>query len=71
MYEWIVESGRSGANSRRVVTIHLLNDEQQPVFTRRLRHAWVTKYSSGELNAGFNTLAMETMELVHEGLIIE
>ncbi|MEW8028177.1 MAG: phage tail protein [Candidatus Thiodiazotropha sp.] len=71
LYEWITESAQSGPDSRRNITIHLLNKEQQPAFTWKLRNAWVSKYSIGDLNASSNNIAIETIEVVHEGLVIE
>ncbi|MEW8507137.1 MAG: phage tail protein [Candidatus Thiodiazotropha sp.] len=71
MYEWIVACVQSGPGMRRDVTIHLLNDEQQTAFTWKLRNAWITKYTSANLNANSSDIAMETMELVHEGMIVE
>ncbi|MEW8525657.1 MAG: phage tail protein, partial [Candidatus Thiodiazotropha endolucinida] len=60
LYEWITESAQSGPGSRRNVTIHLLNDEQQHAFTWKLRNAWVSKYSMSDLDASSNDIAMET-----------
>lgn len=71
LFEWITESAQSSTSSRRNVTIHLLNDEQQPAFTWKLRNAWVSKYSMGDLDASSNDVAIETIEIVHEGLILE
>ncbi|MEW8692893.1 MAG: phage tail protein [Candidatus Thiodiazotropha endolucinida] len=71
LYEWITESAQSGPGNRRNVTIHLLNDEQQPAFTWKLRNAWVSKYSMSDLDASSNDIAMEAIEIVHEGLVLE
>lgn len=71
LFEWIEESAQSGAGSRRDVTIHLIGEERQPVMTWKLRNAWISKYSFSDLNASSNEVAIEAIELQHEGLEIE
>ncbi|OQP68342.1 phage tail protein [Niastella populi] len=55
---------------RRDVTIRLLDEEHQPVISWTLSKAWPSKVQSGDLKADANEVAIETMELVHEGLSI-
>ncbi len=55
---------------RRTVTIKLLNEEHQPVITWILNNAWAKKVQSTDLKADANEIAIETMELTHEGLTI-
>lgn len=55
---------------RRTVTIKLLDEEHKPIITWQLINAWPCKMSSPELKADSNEIAIETMELVHEGLSI-
>ena len=55
---------------RRPVTISLLNESHEPVMTWKIRNAWPTKIQSTDLKAEGNEVAIETMELVHEGLSI-
>jgi phage tail-like protein len=55
---------------RRDISIRLLDEEHQPIITWILRRAWPCKISSPELKADSNEVAIETMELVHEGLSI-
>jgi phage tail-like protein len=71
LFEWIVESARSGPGGKRNVIIHLLNEQREPVFTWRLRNAWVSKYGFGDLKANTSDIAVEIIEVVHEGLTIE
>lgn len=56
---------------RRTVTIKLLNEEHQPVVTWRLNNAWPVKLQSTDLKADGNEVAIQTMELAHEGCEIE
>lgn len=55
---------------RRDVTIRLLDEEHQPIITWTLSKAWPSKIQSTDLKADANEVAIETMELVHEGLAI-
>lgn len=56
---------------RRDVTISLLNEEHQPVVTWKVKNAWPNKIQSTDLKADGNEVAIESMELVHEGLTIQ
>ena len=64
------EANKTGSQYRRTVTIKLLNEEHEAIVTWRLRNAWPTKVQSTDLKADANEVAIETMELVHEGLDI-
>lgn len=56
---------------RRDVTISLLNEEHSPVVTWKVKNAWPTKIQSTDLKADGNEVAIESMEIVHEGLTIQ
>jgi len=56
---------------RRDVTISLLNEEHAPVVTWKVKNAWPTKIQSTDLKADGNEVAIESMEIVHEGLTIQ
>jgi len=55
---------------RRDITIKLLDNQHQPVITWQLTNAWPSKLQSTDLKADANEVAIETMEIVHEGLRI-
>lgn len=55
---------------RRDLTIALLNEEHEPVVVWQVKNAWPTKIQSTDLKADGNEVAIESMELVHEGLTI-
>ena len=55
---------------RREITIKLLNEEHQAVISWTLSKAWPSKVQSTDLKADGNEVAIETMEVVHEGLSI-
>ncbi len=55
---------------RRDVIISLLNENHEPVSVWKLNNAWPSKIQSTDLKADGNEVAIESMELVHEGLSI-
>jgi phage tail-like protein len=55
---------------RQDVLISLLDEEHSPVMQWRVREAWPTKLTSPDLKANGNEVAIETMELAHEGFTI-
>ena len=56
---------------RRDITISLLDEEHEPMVTWKVKNAWPTKVQSTDLKADGNEVAIESMELVHEGLSIQ
>ncbi|RCU50597.1 MULTISPECIES: phage tail protein [Corallincola] len=56
---------------RRDVIISLLNEEHEPVMVWKIKNAWPTKIQSTDLKAEGNEVAIESIELVHEGLVIQ
>ncbi|MDN3670823.1 phage tail protein [Echinicola jeungdonensis] len=56
---------------RKDITISLLNEEHEPVVSWKVKNAWPLKIQSTDLKADGNEVAIETMELVHEGLTIQ
>jgi phage tail-like protein len=61
----------NGQPDRRDVTIVLLNEARQPVLRWHAESAWINKIEGPSLKAAANEIAMESVELVHEGLTIE
>jgi phage tail-like protein len=56
---------------RRDIIISLLNENHEPVMTWKVQNAWPTKIDSPGLKADGNEVAIESLELAHEGLTIE
>jgi phage tail-like protein len=69
-YTWMNTINGSQAE-RRDVVISLLNETNEPVRRWKLKNAWPCKIQSSDLKANANEIAIETMELAHEGLTIE
>jgi len=61
----------NGLPDRRDVTIVLLNEQRQPVLRWHAESAWINKIEAPMFKASGNEVAMESVELVHEGLSIE
>ncbi len=55
---------------RRDITISLLNEEHEPVMTWGIKNAFPIKVQASDLKADGNEVAIETLELAHEGLKI-
>jgi phage tail-like protein len=60
----------SSAQFRTNVVIQLMDEQHKPIITWSLANAWPTKIQATDLKADANEVAIETMELVHEGLTI-
>ncbi|MEZ4686152.1 MAG: phage tail protein [Bacteroidia bacterium] len=56
---------------RRDITISLLNESHEPVVVWKVKNAWPSKVTSTDLSADGNEVAIETLELVHEGLTMQ
>ncbi|GAA5521923.1 phage tail protein [Aliifodinibius salicampi] len=69
-YEWW-NTIRLNTIERRDITISLLNEEHEPLITWKVKNAWPIKVESTDLKADGNEVAIESMELAHEGLTIE
>jgi phage tail-like protein len=61
----------NGVSDRRNVTIVLMNESREPVLRWHAENAWINKIEGPSLKASGNEVAMESVELVHEGLTIE
>ncbi len=56
---------------RRDVTVSLLNEAHEPVMVWKIKNAWPTKIASTDLKADGNEIAIESIELAHDGLSIQ
>lgn len=67
LYNWFNNTGQPNVE-RRDLTITLLNDEGAPVFIWSVTQAWPIKCDGPGLNATGNEIAIESLELAHEGI---
>lgn len=68
-YNWY-SSIEMNTVKRTTVAIKLLDEEGNPTITWTLQNAWPTKITGTNLNADGNEVAIETIEIAHEGLVI-
>ncbi len=64
------EGGATGSVYRRDLTISLLNENHEPIVVWNLKNAWPIKVQSTDLKSDGNEVAIESIELVHEGLVV-
>jgi phage tail-like protein len=69
-FKWVATI-QQGQVERRDVVISLLDDRHQPVMVWKVRNAWPAKYEGPALRAGSSEVAIETLELAHEGIEVE
>lgn len=68
-YKWINATSMTKAE-RRDIVISLLNETHAPVMTWKARNAFPVKVQASDLKSDGNEVAIETLELAHEGLNI-
>lgn len=61
----------NGVSDRRNVTITLRDEKRSAVMRWHAENAWINKIEGPSLKAAGNEVAIESMEIVHEGLTIE
>ncbi|HYH55137.1 MAG TPA: phage tail protein [Anseongella sp.] len=69
-YNWF-NSVSMNQIERRDLTISLLNENHEPVVVWKVKNAWPLKVTPTDLTADGNDVALETLELAHEGLTIQ
>lgn len=70
-FNWWKDTAKLQTVERRDLVISLLNENHEPVVVWKVKNAWPSKVTATDLKADGNEVAIETMELVHEGLVIE
>lgn len=69
-WNWIL-AGMNGSVQRAEMSITLLDDKHNPVTQWNLTRAWPCKWKGPMLNAKGNEVAIETLEICHEGMSID
>lgn len=67
LYNWIKDCVE-GKIERKVVTISALGEDASVIAVWELEEAWPVKYTGPDFNAMGSDVAIESMELAHEGL---
>ena len=70
LFNWFNNNGAPNVE-RRDITISLLNDEGDPVMVWTISQAWPSKLEGPGLKATGNEIAIESIELVHEGISVK
>ncbi|NIF06617.1 phage tail protein [Chryseobacterium sp. Tr-659] len=69
-FEWF-KTIQLNTVARRSITISLLDENGEPAVTWKVKNAFPLKLQSTDLKAEGNEVAVETLEIAHEGLTIE
>lgn len=69
-FEWI-NTTKLNKVERKDLTISLLNENHEPVMTWKVVNAFPVKVDGPALKATGNEVAIESIEIAHEGLTIE
>jgi phage tail-like protein len=69
LYQWrkLVEQGKM-KNARRNVAVIIQDEEGNPKARWEFTQSWPTKYDAPDLNAKGTDIAIETLEIAHEGM---
>jgi phage tail-like protein len=65
---WFEEIADDRATKRRDVTIRLLNEKHQPVAAWKAARCFPVKVTAPDLKSDANEIAVESIEIAHEGL---
>ncbi|MBC6110390.1 phage tail protein [Pedobacter fastidiosus] len=68
-FNWI-NTKSVGNIERRDLTINLLDESHSPIFTWQVKSAFPVKYIGPILISNDSEIALETLELTHEGLTV-
>lgn len=67
LWEWR-KSVEDGDPLREDITIALLDEKREVKAKWKIKEAWPIKYTGPELKASANEIAIESLELIHEGI---
>lgn len=69
-FQW-VNTVKMNTIERRDITIKLLNENHEPVMSWKVKQAFPVKLEGPSMKASGNEVAIESIELAHEGFTIE
>jgi phage tail-like protein len=70
-FQWLSSAMKLSKVDRKDLTISLLNEKHEPVMTWKVSRAFPVKLEGPQLKAMGNEVAIESIEIAHEGLEIE
>lgn len=69
-FDWI-NTKRIGSIERRDLVISLLDEQHQPAIVWKVKNAFPVKYTGPVLKANSSEIAMESIEITHEGIVVQ
>jgi phage tail-like protein len=69
LWDWFNQI-KSSTPQRVPVTIQLCDENGNPTMVWTLNNAWPTKIDAPDMNSKANEVAIETLEIAHEGMAI-
>lgn len=69
-FQWL-NTVKLNSIERRDITISLLDEEHKPVVSWKVKNCYPSKVEGPSLNSTGNEVATESIELQHEGLVVE
>jgi phage tail-like protein len=70
-YQKVILSGVEDLGTRQDCQIQLLDYDGSPIATYAIKQAWPSKLEPPDLKATTNEVAVESIEIAHEGLTLE
>ncbi len=67
LYNWLQDI-HAGTIEQKTLTITSLTEDGSPAASWRVINAWPVKYTAPDFNATSSEVAMESIEMAHEGL---
>ena len=67
-YKWVQNINLDAAVERRDLTISLLDETHAPVLSWKAKQAFPVKLAASDLKSDGNEVAIESIEIAHEGL---
>lgn len=67
MYEWMI-AGVEGEVERKTITITILDETETATASWQVINAWPAKYTAPDFNATSSEVAIESIEIAHEGM---
>jgi phage tail-like protein len=68
IYDWF-KSGTTGEVLRKNISIIIVDEAGNDKTRWNITNAWPSKYHAPDLNAKGNDVAIETLEIIHEGIV--
>lgn len=69
-FKWM-NAAKKDKPERRDMTVSLLDEDGKPIVSWKIKSAWPVKVEGPSLNAKNSEVAVESIEVAHEGLVIE